>query len=157
MNNLKLCRIEDKDIPLLKKWLNKDYIIKWYEEPDAWLHEVKERFNEFSFVSHYIVTLNEKPIGFCQHYTCSDAGEDWYGDISLDGTYSIDYLIGEEEYLGKGFGKSIVYLLTQKIFSLSNAKRIIVKPEDENKASCNTLLSSGFVYDQRNRLYLKEI
>ncbi len=156
MSNLKLCTIEDKDIPLLEKWLNKDYVIKWYVEPEAWLHEVKERFNEFKFVSHYIVTLNEKPIGFCQYYTCSDAGEDWYGDITLNGTYSIDYLIGEEEYLGKGFGKSIVYLLTQKIFSLSNAKKIIAKPEFDNKASCNTLLSNGFIYDQRNMLYLKE-
>ena len=156
MKNLKLCTIEDNDIPLLEKWLNKDYVIKWYEEPDAWLYDVKERFNEFSFVSHFIVKLKDTPIGFCQYYTCSEAGEDWYGDISQDGTYSIDYLIGEEEYLGKGFGKSIVHLLIQKIFSLSSAKRIIVNPESDNKASCNTLLSNGFIFDQKNMLYLKE-
>ena len=34
-------------------------------------------------------------------------------------SYGIDYLIGEEAYLGKGFGKEIVTLLVRKVFSFS--------------------------------------
>lgn len=156
MTNLKLHAIEDKDIPMLKLWLNKDYIIKWYVDPDEWINEINERMGEFSFVKHFIVSLNDTPFGFCQYYTCSDAGEDWYGDTPLKGTYSIDYLIGEEEYLGKGLGKAIVELLIQEIFTLQGAERIIVQPEQENSASCNTLLSSGFIYDEKNKFYYKE-
>lgn len=154
MNNLKLRVIEDNDIPMLKLWLNKDYIIKWYVDPDEWLNEVNERFGEFSFINHFIVTQNDKPFGFCQYYPCSEAGEDWYGDTPLEGTYSIDYLIGEEEYLRKGFGKAIIELLIQEIFSLQGAERIIVQPEQENPASCNTLLSSGFIFDEKNEFYI---
>jgi hypothetical protein len=44
---------------------------------------------------------DSKPIGFCQYYLCAQADEDDYNIFPKDGTYSIDYLIGEIEYLGK--------------------------------------------------------
>jgi len=155
MESLELRRIQDSDISIMRRWLYKDYIIKWYEDPEAWIKEIAERDNEFKFIKHFIVLYEEKPIGFCQYYTCLDAEEEWYGEIPLEGTYSIDYLIGEEEYLGKGFGKAIIGLLVQKIFLLDDAKRIIVLPEQDNKPSINSLLANGFYFDEKNRLYIK--
>ncbi|MDR2899105.1 MAG: GNAT family N-acetyltransferase, partial [Clostridiales bacterium] len=73
----------------------------------------------------------------------------------LNGAYSIDYFIGEEIYIGKGLGKAIIGLLTDKIFSLKDAQRIIVQPDEENNASCNSLLSNGYVLDGENNVYIK--
>jgi RimJ/RimL family protein N-acetyltransferase len=61
--------------------------------------------------------------------------------------YSIDYLIGEEEYLGKGYGKEIVRLLMDEIYSLSPEAEIVVQPDNDNIPSCKALLANSFVYD----------
>lgn len=156
MDTIVLRPFSDADIPRLAAWLDKEYIKKWYHDPDEWLHEVQNRHDEFRFLNHFIVTYTGKPIGFCQYYACEDAKEEWYQGIPLAGSYSIDYLIGEEEFLGKGLGKSIIATLVEKIFSLSGAQRIVVQPEEENKASCNTLLSNGFYFDEANSLYQKD-
>ncbi len=155
MNLLELRKIQDDDIPLMKRWLYKDYIIKWYQDPEEWIKEIIQRDNEFKFLNHFIVLYEDKPIGFCQYYKCSDAEEDWYGEIPVKGTYSVDYLIGEEEYLGKGFGKAIIELLVNKIFSIDEAERIIVQPDEENLPSANSLLTNGFCFDKKNHLFIK--
>ena len=72
-----------------------------------------------------------------------DSDEDW-GELPLEGAYCIDYLIGEEAYLGRGFGKGIVSLLVKKIFSLPDARIVAADVDDDNKASAGALLSSGF-------------
>ena len=147
---------EDDDLQLLEKWLHKEYIRKWFEVSgvctiDDWLYEVKNRDGKFKWINYFIALCEDSPVGFCIYYKCLDAKEDWYGDISLDGVYSMDYLIGEEDYLGKGIGKKMIAKLTKMIFSHENAKRIIVQVDKNNKASCNVLLSSGFVFD--NNIY----
>ena len=155
MNLLKIRAFEDDDIVLMKIWLNKEHVMRWYEDSNDWLAEICGRFDEFSFINHFIALYDDKPIGFCQYYTCADANEHWYGDIPLAGSYSIDYLIGEEDYLGKGFGKAIIGLLVKEVFSLNAAQRIIVLPEMENIASCKSLLANGFTFDDKNKLYIR--
>jgi RimJ/RimL family protein N-acetyltransferase len=159
-SKLRIRPFHDADIPIMEVWLNKDYIKTWYEVPglcsiEDWLLEIKNRKVEYRFITHFIALWDETPIGFCQYYQCSDAYEDWYGETPLFGTYSIDYLIGEEEYLRKGIGKSIIALLVREIFSLPDSKRIIVQPDEKNSASTNSLLSNGFIFDTENNVYLK--
>ncbi len=64
--------------------------------------------------------------------------------MPISGSYGIDYLLGEETYLGKGLGKEMVTLLVRKVFSFPDAKRITADIDKENKASEKTLLSCGF-------------
>ncbi|MEG0357560.1 MAG: GNAT family N-acetyltransferase [Christensenellaceae bacterium] len=98
-----------------------------------------------------------KPIGFCQYYDYKNGGESWHGDTEIEGAYSIDYMIGETEFLRKGYGKLIINALIEKIKAHGNAIRIIVQPEQENKASCGTLLSCGFTYDEKNEIYIMNV
>ncbi len=146
-HKLHLRPIEDADLSLLNVWLHKPYILKWYEDPDAWLDEIRQRNGPFTFIHHFIVMKGSQPIGFCQYYDCYDAGEDWYSVHTCRETYSIDYLIGEEVHLGTGNGKRIIQLLIDAIRTHTQAKEIIVQPEEENQASCKTLVSCGFVFD----------
>lgn len=96
---------------------------------------------------------NDQPIGFCQYYDCMDAQEDWYSVQARNETYSTDYLIGEEAYLHKGNGKRIVELLIDAIRTKTQAKEIIVRPEEENTPSCKTLTSCGFMFDETAGYY----
>ena len=154
---LKLRILEDNDVTLFKKWVYQDYIAKWYEHPLDWIDEIENRQGKFNWIHHFIVRNDEKDIGFCQFYAYKKGGENWHGQIELEGTYSIDYMIGERDFLNKGLGKEIIKLLIKKIGAMPDAERIIAQPEPDNKASCGTLISAGFIYDTKNQLYISNL
>jgi RimJ/RimL family protein N-acetyltransferase len=156
-NLLNLRPLQDTDVEQLKIWLLKDYILKWYHDTDDWLKEIKERSREFSFLHHFIVNNGDEPIGFCQYYDCFDAKELWYSVESRGEVFSIDYLIGEENYLRKGFGKQIIKLLIDEISKRKEKFEIIVQPEMENTASNKTLIANGFIYDDNKQYYTIKI
>ncbi|GAB6121273.1 GNAT family N-acetyltransferase [Dysgonomonas termitidis] len=145
--------VRDEDVPMIKQWLYKEYILEWYHEPDEWIREIEEREGEFGFLNHYIVYDGNTPFAFCQYYDCFDAQEEWYTVSYPARTYSIDYLIGESSYLGRGYGKAIVKALINKIKSHEGAMEIVVKPEKENIPSCKTLLSCGFTFNDDKQYY----
>ncbi len=147
----------DEDVPLFKRWLYLTHVAEWYHDPLDWIDEVEKRNSDYIWLRHFIVDVGGKPIGFCQYYEYCNSGEDWHGNAEIEGTYSIDYMIGDASYLKKGYGKAIVKQLIEMIKSCENAKRIIVQPEPENKPSCNTLLSCGFHFDEINGIYLMKL
>jgi len=153
-NMIILRKFDDGDLEIMKKWLYKPFILKWYEEPNAWLYEVIHRHDKYPFINHFIVQVDDKDVGFCQYYPYSLGGETWHGSTPIKGTYSIDYLIGEEEYLGKGFGKRLIQTLVSKVFNETDADRIIVQPDKDNLPSINTLLSSGFSYFEKDSIFI---
>ena len=145
------------DLALFKKWLYLPHVATWYHEPLDWIEEVEKQNDEYCWLHHFIVEDNGKPIGFCQYYACQDSGESWGGYTKLGGTYSVDYLIGNENYLKKGFGRQILQALIDKVKSHSDAKRIVVEPEPENMASCGLLVACGFDFDQNSGIYIKKL
>lgn len=143
----------NKDIPLFDKWLDKEYIKKWFGEKEDWLNEIIERNGKYSFLKHFIVYYNDKAIGYCLYTDCfylKDLEEEehdfkeLYGDITeKNHTYEIGYLIGEEEYLNKGIGKRIIQLLEERIIQIGG-KEISADPSEENIISIKALLKNGF-------------
>ncbi|MHD0318258.1 GNAT family N-acetyltransferase [Fusobacterium sp. THCT1E2] len=125
MRKLLLQQFYNEDIRLFEKWLYMPHVAKWYHNPLDWIDEVKKRNTEFSFLHHFIIELEGKLIGFCQYYEYCHSDEDWHGNTALNNTYSIDYLIGDTEYLGKGYGTVIVKALIEKIKMHNNTNRII--------------------------------
>lgn len=156
-HGIALRAFEDDDLPLLGDWLHRPHVAPWFDDPQGWLDEAEQRHGRFSFIHHFIVESGGNPIGFCQFYDYACSGEDWHGDLATEGVYSIDYLIGDAENLGKGNGKAIVSALVDRIAALSNAVRIIVQPEPANKASCGVLLANGFLFDAERGLYALDI
>lgn len=154
---IRLRKMEQTDLPVFKKWLYTPHVARWYHDPLDWIKEVEEQDGEFCWIHHFIVEQEGQPIGFCQYYACQDSDEPWGGYTALGGSYSIDYMIGEPDCLRKGLGKLIVEELTDKIALHPDAKRIVVQPEPENKASCGLLLSCGFSLDTEKEIYVKRL
>ncbi|MDR0948765.1 MAG: acetyltransferase [Lachnospiraceae bacterium] len=156
MSHLILRSLEDSDIPILTQWLNKPHIKKWYDPIDEWIVEVRERNGDFSWLHHLMVMAGETPIGFGQYYDCFDSAsmEDWNDRVFLKQgeVYSIDYLIGEESYLGHGYGKELVKQLTELVFSLG-VREVIVDPDKENDKSNGVLRANGYVFDKEVGYY----
>ncbi|HKM33504.1 MAG TPA: GNAT family N-acetyltransferase [Lachnospiraceae bacterium] len=152
-NKIDLRKFMDQDMELFQKWLYVPHVAKWYHDPLDWIDEVQKRNTDYIWIHHYIVEYENKPLGFCQYYEYVNSEETWHGDTEVEGTYSIDYLIGEPNYIGKGLGKQIIQALIHQIKNHSNAKRIIVQPEKENNASCGVLKSCGFAYNEKYEFY----
>lgn len=147
---LELRLLCDNDLPLVEKWLNTDYVKRWYEIPSEgffisdWLHEISEREKDFKWITYLIAMYQNRPIGMCLHYKSINSIDEDFGSLVLDNAYSIDYLIGEKEYIGKGLGKKLVNLLVDRIFSFEDAQIVTADINIENMASRGTLLSCGF-------------
>lgn len=131
--------------------------IKMVSRSGGMAYRNKESKWYLSWIRHFIVMDENTPIGFCQYYDCFYANdmEDWYDVAQKNNTFSIDYLIGNEEYLGKGYGKAIVGLLTETIKEKEQAKQIIVQPDKENIPSNKALLANGYIFDENKNYYYK--
>lgn len=152
--NIHINPFTDANMPLFILWLGNDHVKQWYSPVEEWIDEVSKRENEYSWIQHYIIFADDVPIGFCQFYPYWRSGEDWNGSIPVKETYSVDYFIGDVRHLRKGCASKALKLLNAIIFSCSDARRIIVQPENDNYASQKTLLSAGYVYDKDNSLYI---
>jgi GNAT superfamily N-acetyltransferase len=150
--------LEDEDVSLFEKWLDKDYIYKWLCPDGAtnkadWLNEINERNGNYNFLKHFVAYYNGKKIGYGLYADCfflkdlEEEGHDFkglYGDVvGKNHTFEIGYLVGEEEYLNRGVGKIIVQLLEEEIIKIGG-KEIAADPSEENTISIKTLLSNGF-------------
>ncbi len=142
----------EADVALVGRWLHTPHVAKWYQYPEHWLHELRERHGEFSFLTHFIAEYEGVPIGFCQYYDCwfSQQHEVWndawrVGERQGE-VFSIDYLIGETAYLRRGFGRRMVALLLERLRE-RGAKTVVVQPESENTASNRSLAANGFQWN----------
>lgn len=100
-----LKKLTNKDVPTVKGWLKEPHVAKWFQSYDAWINEIELRETKYSFIRHFILWNDNQPIGFCQYYDYAKGGENWNGNIPVEGSYSIDYFIGCRDYLGIGLGK----------------------------------------------------
>ena len=148
-----LRRANASDFPMLEVWLNKDYIKQWYGELEEWIEEIKNRDGKFDWLNHYIVEVDNKSIGFCQYFDCSKAPKGFEWDDEPPGTFAIDYLIGEENFLGKGFGTVIIQELIELILEIEDPIQIIADPVKENVKSIKLLEKNGFIFDDVTSLY----
>lgn len=145
--------VEKTDMNLLSTWLNKDYIKKWYGDPEEWLAEIKNETGEFDWLNHYIVIHENIPMGFCQYYDCQKTPEGFEWDNEPPGTFAVDYLIGEEAYLKKGFGSIIIQKLCSLVGEREAVKQFVADPVPENVDSIKLLEKNGFVLDSATGLY----
>ena len=124
---------------------------KWYDPINEWINELKNRNGKYNFIKHFIVKNDSVKIDFCQYYDCFVAKELWYKVDKQNYTFSIDYLIGDENYLDKGYGKEIIRQLINKI-KIEGGKEIMVQPDEENIISNKVLLANGFLYKKCSKI-----
>lgn len=155
MHSIVLRPLTDGDIPMMEKWLKAEHVRPWYPDYNDWLDEMINRQGAFAFLHHFIAMDGDTPFGFCQYYDGFDAGEDWYEAGEPGEVYSIDYLIGLPEYLGKGYGRAVVGAVTDRAIAEGNPRRIEVQPDAENEASRRTLLACGYAYDAERDVFIR--
>ncbi len=142
-----------EDLNVMRVWLGQDYIQKFLGDPQDWIKEIYENISA-DWVKYFVVEC-ETPIGFLQYYETDKAPKGEWSDEPI-GTVGIDYLIGDKEYLGKGFGSKIVRLLVEFIKSKNEYDYIIADPIVENVSSIKVLENNGFK-EKANGLYCLDL
>ncbi|PKL25727.1 MAG: GNAT family N-acetyltransferase [Spirochaetae bacterium HGW-Spirochaetae-3] len=150
---LTLTPFTDDDMPTMRAWLRKERVLRWYTEPDEWVRELEERDGEFSFIQHFMARLGGRAVGFGQYYACADSGEADYAAYPSAGSYSIDYMLGEDDCVGRGLGSALVGELVAAVLALPEAALIVVKPDEGNAASRACLTANGFSLDERTGVF----
>ena len=107
--NLKIRTLEEKDFPLLLKWLSDERVLEFYGGRDKKydLEKIKEHYSKKwkDELFRIIIEFEGAPIGYGQIYKMYD---ELYSDYQYPKTeeivYGMDQFIGEPEYWNKGIG-----------------------------------------------------
>lgn len=145
--------LEKSDIPQMYKWLNKDFIAKWfgkgeyYDKYENVENKYAPRTESNSLTKAFIVYLDKNKIGYIQTYRLIDYPE--YNKYVQADPYvaGLDVFIGEEEYLNKGIGTKIISeFIKTIIFNNHGIKGCIVGPEPNNQRAIKAYSKAGFTY-----------
>lgn len=138
---MKIRKFKYEDLNIMRVWLAQDYIQKYWGDPRDWTKEITENLDA-DWVKYFIVEC-DMPIGFLQYYETDKAPQGEWSDEPI-GTVGIDYLIGDIEYLGKGYGSKMLRLLVDFIRSKNEYDYIVADPIVQNVSSIKVLENNGF-------------
>lgn len=140
--------LAQSDFPQFAAWLAKLHVQKWWREP-ATVEHVSKDYGDCTrgdmTTRVFVVLYGDRPIGIFQSfYLASYPEEDAY--YPFRGGISIDYLIGEEDCIGKGIGTRMIktFIATKVPELYPDATGVATGAEVENKASLGALRNAGF-------------
>ncbi|MCL2869343.1 acetyltransferase [Candidatus Saccharibacteria bacterium] len=138
-----------KDINLLHKWLNTDFVQKWYGKEDRTYTQIRDKYSKYITgekpTSAYIIQIDSHDIGYIQTYLVADYPKFLQGIQADKHSAGLDLYIGENEYIHKGYGKYIISKFLDKIvFNNSKVDNCMLVPETANTAAVKTYESVGF-------------
>ncbi len=144
MNSLTLKPLTTSDLDLLAHWLHLPHVKMWWPD-NLSIQEIKTKYGNrigSTAIVPMIINVDEKPVGFLQYYDVAQAPDDWNKDEPA-GTIGFDIFIGEQEYLGKGYGPAAITLMIKQLFAEPNITKIIVDVDPKNLAAIRAYEKAG--------------
>ncbi len=144
--NLLVRKLEQKDSPLLAKWLSDPRVLEFYEGRDNPFDQdkvKKEFYDPNDYVNKCIVAFEGSEIGYIQFYLLEEdtKREYGYGDEVI---YGIDQFIGEAAYWNKGLGTLLVTSMANFLLVQKKADLVVMDPQIRNARAIKCYEKSGF-------------
>ncbi|NUW44825.1 GNAT family N-acetyltransferase [Nonomuraea rhodomycinica] len=144
-------RVEERDFPLLGRWLAQPHVARW------WNHETSPEAVERDFgpaargeepSEDLLVLLDGRPLGLVQRCRLADYpryAAELSGVVEVPGgAMSIDYLIGEPELTGRGLGPAMIRAVVAATWAdHPGATAVVVPVVAANRASWRALEKAG--------------
>lgn len=137
-----------KDIDLIYRWLCQPFLAKRWGglAPKSYQdHQEKyERYLASDYVFPYVISLNQKPIGYVHIYFASRVGRGWWPGIDPN-TIGLDMFIAEENLLNQGLGTRVLKQFIEERFrNKSNINRVIMDVAPDNLQAQRCYEKVGF-------------
>lgn len=146
-------RVTEDDFPLLKRWLEHDYVSRWWHhetEPEAVARDFGPATRGEEPGEDWIALLDGRPFGLVQRCRLSDYPEDRDGLARIvalpPDAAMIDYLIGEPDLAGHGLGPRMIAAMVARIRAdWPELPTVVVPVVAANRRSWRALEKAGFV------------
>ena len=144
-------RLERDDFPRLSWWLSRPHVKAWWPE-EAGLRPIELRYGPAvdgtDATELFIVEVDGQPAGMAQRYRLED-NADWQKSLEPSGRHEhavgIDYLIGEETFVGIGVGPVMIAGLAAATWEhYPDTGEIVVAVQQGNRPSWRALEKAGF-------------
>ncbi len=144
--SIKFRKLNDSEEDYLKlyNWCQNDYVYEWFEQRILSYDEIVNKYKsklENRKQDIFIIRLNNEDIGLVQIYKYDN---DINIDLKYKNIYEYDLFIGEENYIGKGLGKSIILNINKMIYENYKVDAIILRPFKRNIRAIKCYLKCGF-------------
>jgi aminoglycoside 6'-N-acetyltransferase len=142
------------DLSLLRHWDEQPHVIA-ADPNDDWNWEEEELSQQPEWCEHLIAEMDGTPIGFIEIIDPAREESHYWGDVS-ENLRAIDIWIGEEVYLGKGYGTQMMQLAIERCFKDKEVIGIIIDPLATNEGARRFYERLGFTfldYRQFNKDY----
>ncbi|MFC7344152.1 GNAT family N-acetyltransferase [Saccharopolyspora griseoalba] len=145
-------RLAEPDFPLLRRWLQQPHVSRW------WNHETSAEAVARDFgpaargaepAEDLLVLLDGEPVGLVQRCRYGDYPEhlaELAPILAVDvEAVSLDYLIGEPRWTGRGLGPRIIRAIVRATWTdYPAAPSVVVPVSVHNRASWRALEKAGF-------------
>lgn len=141
-----------EDVPLYYEWAEKPHVknvwfLDGYQAKEYILDKIAGNGMEYPFV----ILVDDKPVGHIQYWDIHardqiEKDKNDYFTGEPEGSYGIDIFIGEEDYLGKGYGTEALLLFTQLLFKHYGATKIVIDPDASNQYAIRSYEKAGFQF-----------
>ena len=132
----------------MHEWLQRPHVRRWWSDHGTY-EEVVEHYlpsiEGSEPTDHYIVFLDERPVGFIEIYLASDH-PDYAALVGVGaGVAGVDLFIGEAGLIGQGLGTEIITRFVEEALFASPATiACIAGPDTRNTASIRAFEKAGF-------------
>ena len=153
--NLTLRSLELVDLETLHLWLNLEHLFPFYMQEPISTQEVLTKFRPRVGGRHrtkcLFACIDSIPFGYVQWYLNRAYPDYGAAVLGREFGFSIDYFIGEPDYLGKALGAPMLKLLVEHTFPLVNESDRIacIAHDDLNYRAIRCTKRAGFKEDGR--------
>jgi len=131
------------DLATLKYWDTQPHVINADPNDDwNWAFELSR---EPEWRLQLIAELNGHPIGFVQIIDPANEETHYWGEIAPN-KRAIDIWIGEQQYLGKGYGTMMMRQALERCFEHPAVEEVFIDPLESNQDAIRFYQKLGFKY-----------
>ena len=170
---IKFRQIKIEDSSIIRNWIKtNEFAKRWYfynKTPRLLTlkNKIANKLKEKDLKA-YLVCIDNVPIGYIQSYPVCDKSA-WGKKVKVhDNTVSLDYYIGDINYIHKRLGSLIINEYIEQVIKKDGFEYVMISPDPENKVQLRLMEKCKFEYiktvnvpysNSKNReaIYIKNI
>jgi aminoglycoside 6'-N-acetyltransferase len=140
--------LRKEHLSLLREWLSRPHVRSWWRDSiDESIREYEQSIDGLDPSDHYLILVDERPIGMIETYVVSDYPE-WEAIVKVgEGVAGVDLLIGEAELTGRGLGPRVLADFVERVaFARPETLACVAAVDEENPRSWRAFEKAGFTY-----------